>query len=60
MSKKQRKPRPQPPRWAWWDLDGYWFCDHRNGCSGCKVMKSYVAEQKKKQDRKSKKNFDFS
>ena len=60
MSKKQRKPRPQPPRWAWWDLDGCWFCDHRNGCSGCKVMKSYVAEQKKKQDRKSKKNFEFS
>ena len=46
MSKKIRKPRPQPPRHAWLDLDGCWFCKNRNGCSGCKVMKRIVAEQK--------------
>lgn len=59
MSAKMRKPRPAIPNWAWLDLDNCWFCKHRNGCSGCKVMKSYSAAQKKKQDRKEKKKFDF-
>lgn len=58
MSK--RKVRPQPPRYAWWDLDGCWFCKNRNACGGCKVMKRYVADQKEKVKRKEKNKFDFS
>ena len=46
MSK--RKVRPQPPRYAWWDVDDCWFCKNRKGCNGCKIMKHYVAEQKEK------------
>ena len=58
MSK--RKVRPQPPRYAWYELDGCWFCKNRKGCNGCKVMKQYVAKQKEKIKREEKKKFDFS
>jgi hypothetical protein len=58
MSK--RKVRPQPPRYAWFELDGCWFCKNRKGCGGCKVMKRYVADQKEKIKRDEKKKFDFS
>ena len=57
--KKFRKVRPQPPRHAWLDLDGSWFCKKENACGGCKVMKEIVAEQKEKQKRKQKNKFDF-
>ncbi len=43
-----RKPRPSLPKWYWWDSDNCWFCDNRTGCNGCKVIKKYVANQKKK------------
>ena len=46
MSK--RKARPQPPRYVWFETDGCWFCKNRKGCSGCKVMKRYVAIEKAK------------
>ena len=55
--KKFRKVRPQPPWYTWLDLDGCWFCKNRNGCSGCKVMKKIVADQKEKQRRKEKNKF---
>lgn len=55
MSRKIRKPRPQPPKWAWYDLDGCWFCKNKNNCSNCKIMKSYVVKQRKKLERKEKK-----
>ena len=58
MKKKKRKARPQPPKWVWWDLDSCWCCKHKNGCSGCKILKSYVADQKNKNRRKNQK-FDF-
>lgn len=58
--KKNRKQRPQPPKWAWYDLDGCWFCKNRNACGNCKVMKQYTAKQKEKIWRDNKKNFDFS
>ena len=58
MSK--RKVRPQPPRYAWYELDGCWFCKNHKGCNGCKVMKQYVAKQKEKIKREEKKKFDFS
>ena len=57
MSK--RKVRPQPPRYAWWDVDDCWFCKNRKGCNGCKIMKRYVADQKEKIKRAEKKKFDF-
>ena len=57
MGKVKRKVRPQPPHHIWLDVDGCWFCDNRNGCGGCKVMKEYVAIQKTKQKRIEKNKF---
>lgn len=54
MKKKMRKPQPSPPNYVWWDLDNCWFCDNRNNCHNCKVMKQYVIEQKNKRKRKEK------
>lgn len=48
MSKKIRKMRPEPPKYYYWDTDNCWFCKNRNGCSGCKVLKQYIAEHKKR------------
>lgn len=48
MGKAKRKVRPEPPKWVWFETDGCWFCNNLNGCGGCKVMKGYVALQKKK------------
>jgi len=48
MAKGRRKPRPQPPRWYWWDNDNCWWCNNRRGCSGCKVLKRYNKEHEKK------------
>ena len=45
MSRAKRKPRPSPPNYFWYDTDGCWFCDKRNGCSGCKVLKTYIHEK---------------
>lgn len=42
---KRRKMRPEPPKHFWLDVDGCWFCDNHNGCSGCKVIKRYIAEK---------------
>ena len=48
MSKKIRKMRPEPPKYYYYDTDNCWFCKNRNGCSGCKVLKQYIAEHKKR------------
>ena len=48
MGKKMRKMRPQPPRYFGLDTDNCWKCKNRNGCSGCKFLKRYIAEHKKK------------
>ena len=58
MSKKIRKIRPNPPYWAWYELDGCWFCHKQNACGGCKVMKRLVAQQKEKQRNKNKYKID--
>ena len=59
---KRRKMRPEPPKHFWLDVDGCWFCDNRNGCSGCKVIKRYIAEKKsqRKIDRDEKRLLDNS
>lgn len=49
MGKAKRKPRPQPPKWVWLDLDGCWFCKNRRNCSNCKVLKNIVANEKRKE-----------
>lgn len=46
MAKRWRKARPQPPRYFWFDADGCYACKNRNGCSGCKLLKRYIAEGK--------------
>ena len=51
MAKKRRKPRPEPSYHFWLDTDGCWFCDNRNGCSGCKVLKRYVHQERSKRKR---------
>lgn len=51
MKEKVRKARPQPPKHAWLNLDGCWFCDNKNNCNGCKVLKQIVAKQKEKRKR---------
>ena len=59
--KKWRKPRPQPPNYYWYDTDGCWGCPDRNGCSGCKRLKTYIHEQqrtKRKVKRELKRMFD--
>lgn len=55
MGKAFHKPKPSPPPWFWLDTDGCWWCKYRSdrrGCTGCKVLKRYVAEQKASQKRK--------
>ena len=49
---KNRKPRPQPPKYYWYDTDGCWCCKNRNGCAGCKFLKRYIAEGKGRNKRK--------
>ena len=60
----KRKMRPEPPKYFWPDTDGCWRCKKRNGCSGCKFLKRYIAERKGRNKRKiqrsEKKFFDFS
>lgn len=48
MSKKIRKPQPQPPRYYWWDSDNCYGCKNRNNCNGCKRLKVYNAESKRR------------
>ena len=46
MTKKWRKPRPEPPPYFFFANDNCWFCKNRNNCSGCKALKQAVAHQK--------------
>ena len=57
MSKKRIKPSPEVPWYVWYDLDGCWFCKHKNGCHNCKVMKKYRHKQIEEQKNKEKKDF---
>lgn len=54
MGKAKRKPRPQPPRWYWLDVDGCWDCNHPNNCNQCKRLKHQRAFERVKRERKSK------
>ena len=44
MGKAKRKPRPDIPRWAWYDRDGCWFCKNRNNCNQCKANRMFAKE----------------
>ena len=62
MGKAFHKPTPSPPHWYWPDSDGCWWCKYRNnqkGCTGCKILKRIVAEQKRKQNKNKKLPIDF-
>lgn len=56
MAKKWRKMRPQPPWYFHYDTDGCWCCKNKNGCSGCKFLKRYIAEGKGRNNRKMKRD----
>ena len=45
-----RKPRPSPPRWHWWNIDGCWFCKNRKACNGCKTLKCHKRRKDKQND----------
>jgi len=51
MGKPQRKPRPSPPRWYWWDSDNCWACKNRNNCNQCKTLKKLSVEVRKRRER---------
>ena len=53
MGKAKRKMRPQPPWWWLLDTDGCWFCNNRNNCGNCKLLKKQRVLENKKRDRKS-------
>lgn len=52
MGKAKRKPRPQPPRWYWLDVDGCWDCNHPNNCNQCKKLKRQKVYEREKRGRK--------
>jgi hypothetical protein len=51
MSKKQRKPRPEPPKWFWLETDNCWNCKNKNNCNGCKILKQLSTQLKKRKRR---------
>ena len=61
VKKKNRKPRPSPPKYYWTATDYCWDCPNRNGCSGCKKLKQYVASHPsdRKRDRDFKKFYEL-
>lgn len=54
MGKAKRKPKPSMPRWFWLDTDGCWWCDNRNNCGSCKILKRANALIRKERERKNK------
>lgn len=42
MGKASRKPKPSMPRWYWLDMDNCWFCENRNNCGSCGVLKKFA------------------
>jgi hypothetical protein len=47
-TKRKIKMRPQPPKWFSIDTDNCWFCNNRNHCGGCKILKSIIAKKRGK------------
>lgn len=44
MSKKYKKRKPPSMAYySWLDTDGCWWCNNKNGCTGCKDCKRYIA-----------------
>lgn len=45
----KRKLRPSPSYHFLWDTDNCWWCDNRQNCNSCKILKKRaVAERKHK------------
>ena len=56
----KRKKRPEPPKHFYFDTDNCWFCKNRKGCSGCKVLKTYIAEHSSSRKiKRNKEKFDI-
>lgn len=49
-----RKLRPSVPHWVWLELDGCWFCENRNNCNQCKLMKQYASKAREEREREDK------
>lgn len=45
-----RKPRPSPPHWHWWNVDGCYFCHNRKACNGCKTLKDHQKHRDARND----------
>ena len=39
--KRKHKPKPEPPKWYFYDNDNCWDCKNRNGCGSCKRLKEF-------------------
>lgn len=39
--KRKRKPKPEPPKWFFYDNDNCWFCSNRNNCGSCHLLKEF-------------------
>ena len=39
--KRKHKPKPEPPKWYFYDTDDCWDCKNRNGCGSCKRLKEF-------------------
>ena len=51
VMKRKHKPRPEPPKWYFYDEDDCWACKNRNACNSCKRLKKF---RRKYRDRKDK------
>lgn len=37
----KRKQKPQPPKWFNQDTDDCWWCNNRQNCGNCKMLKKF-------------------
>ena len=53
MSKKKifRKPKPQPPKWFWLDIDGCWDCNCGNNCKRLKEMRKIERDRRERKEK---------
>lgn len=57
MKIRKHKPRPEPPRWYFWDNDECWDCNiNWNGCNSCKKLKHFRHEYRDRKDSEKEKS----